>query len=225
MARGVQLDLIARRRRHGDLRGRQRLPERPRRAPARGGWRAAAFNWPAWSGAGAAARDAALLEKMAAEARFSIISPDEGRALLRDELARGIPSATVFLIGEPEAGFLAPRLVSPWPLLDEVTRIDRDTLVARRTFSVARDPWLAEHRVDGDPVVPGTFELEMAAEAACALDGARAVRAFEDIRFDLFVKLFGDRPTVVEVRAQRRPDGASRPSSPPTCTTAGAAPW
>jgi NAD(P)-dependent dehydrogenase (short-subunit alcohol dehydrogenase family) len=172
------------------------------------GWRAVAFNWPAWSGAGAAARDTALLEKMAAEQRFSVITPDEGRALLCDELARGMPSATVFLVGQPEEGFLARRFVSAWPLLDEVTRIDRNTLVARRTFSLKRDPWLGEHRVDGDPVLPGTFELEMAAEAACALDGARNVHAFEDIRFDLFVKLFGERPTVVDARAQRRPDGA-----------------
>lgn len=172
------------------------------------GWRAVAFNWPAWSGAGAAARDAALLDKMAAEGRFSLISPDEGRALLRDELSRGMPSATVFLIGDPEAASLAHRFVSPWPLLDVITRPDANTLVARRTFSLARDPWLGEHRVDGDPVVPGTFELEMAAEAACALDGASSVRAFEDVRFELFVKLFGDRSTAVEVRAARRADGA-----------------
>jgi acyl transferase domain-containing protein len=130
----------------------------------------------------------------------------------------------VFLVGQPEEGFLARRFVSAWPLLDEVTRIDRNTLVARRTFSLKRDPWLGEHRVDGDPVLPGTFELEMAAEAACALDGAPQrprVRRYP---------LRSLRETVrraTDGGGRAGPNAAltapSKSSSPPTCLTAAGA--
>lgn len=166
-----------------------------------------AINWPAWSGAGAAARDSALMSKMEEEGRFSVINPQEGQRLLVDELARGAVAPVLYLLGTPEQGFLSHRLpastpkVRTWPLLDEYRSSKPYELQGRRDFSVARDPWLKHHCVDGNPVVPGTFLLEMAAEAALACSPGVVV-GFENIRFELFVKLFGERPASLDIRVE-----------------------
>ncbi|MFE9664894.1 SDR family NAD(P)-dependent oxidoreductase, partial [Streptomyces sp. NPDC005955] len=60
-------------------------------------------------------------------------------------------------------------------LLDTaVTLADRDAQALTGTLSTLTHPWLADHRIDGHTVLPGTALVELAAHIA-ALDGAATV--------------------------------------------------
>jgi NAD(P)-dependent dehydrogenase (short-subunit alcohol dehydrogenase family) len=66
---------------------------------------------------------------------------------------------------------------------------DGRTLVHERTLDHENDSYLSEHLVNGRPTLPGTFGLQIGAEAAHELVADRVPVAFESIVFDRFVRL------------------------------------
>ncbi|MEU6642086.1 hypothetical protein ABZ863_06005 [Saccharomonospora sp. NPDC046836] len=63
------------------------------------------------------------------------------------------------------------------------------------------DPVLRDHTVDGLPTLPGTFALEIAAEAATVLVPGTRARAFHDTKFEAFIHARTDHPSSYTVRA------------------------
>ncbi|WP_405797913.1 SDR family oxidoreductase [Streptomyces sp. NBC_01506] len=57
-------------------------------------------------------------------------------------------------------------------------------------FDLATDAYLEHHTVRGEPTLPGTFVTEMAAEAARHLAPDQHVIAFEDLRFEHFLRVY-----------------------------------
>jgi len=88
----------------------------------------------------------------------------------------------------PEPGFpFLRRLVSRGAMAAQwECRFDRET-----------DRWLSWHEVDAKPTVPGTFMLEMAAEAARSLRPGRMVTGFRNASFDAFIRPFTGRTQMV----------------------------
>jgi 3-oxoacyl-(acyl-carrier-protein) synthase/NAD(P)-dependent dehydrogenase (short-subunit alcohol dehydrogenase family) len=155
------------------------------------------INWPAWGRTGATARYRALMSRMAHEKRVSVIEPDEGQALFFEELERGFPTPVVYLVGSPERRSLQNRFTDEtkggdrvYPILGEYVRLGPGALRGRATFSLRQHPWLQTHLVEGDPVVPGTCLLELAAEATLATGTGGVVVGFDDARFERYVKVF-----------------------------------
>ncbi|MEV7616543.1 SDR family NAD(P)-dependent oxidoreductase [Streptomyces sp. NPDC089799] len=71
------------------------------------------------------------------------------------------------------------------------------------------DPWIAHHTVKGLPVVPGTFALEIAAEAALTLAPQLHVVGFRDLRcHSALTVLPGHPPLVIRTRAHLLPEAA-----------------
>ncbi|MGH4034168.1 SDR family oxidoreductase [Actinomycetota bacterium Odt1-20B] len=92
--------------------------------------------------------------------------------------------------------------------------LDRDT-----------DGYLWHHTVDGKPTLPGTFLLEIAAEAACHLLPGRVVRALLDSDFTAFVRPFtGSHPRHLLVRAEQLRGGPSRHGGDTVLVTIDSAP-
>ncbi|MET7985052.1 SDR family oxidoreductase [Streptomyces sp. NPDC005281] len=73
--------------------------------------------------------------------------------------------------------------------LRETLSSDADSAVFACAFDLSADDYLAHHTVRGVPTLPGTFVVEIAAEAARHLaPGLRPV-AFEDLRFAHFLRV------------------------------------
>jgi NAD(P)-dependent dehydrogenase (short-subunit alcohol dehydrogenase family)/3-hydroxymyristoyl/3-hydroxydecanoyl-(acyl carrier protein) dehydratase len=70
------------------------------------------------------------------------------------------------------------------------------------------DPHLFDHLVSGKPTVPGTFILDIAAQAAEALLPGTFASGFRDARFDTFIRPFNRRepsPLRIKARLAHRP--------------------
>jgi hypothetical protein len=77
--------------------------------------------------------------------------------------------------------------------------------VERLTLGLSTHPWLAEAaRFDGDPVLPGSFQLELAASAVLRRNPAARVVAVEGVRFERLLRLRPDRAHEVSLALERR---------------------
>ncbi|ACL67359.1 Beta-ketoacyl synthase [Anaeromyxobacter dehalogenans 2CP-1] len=141
------------------------------------------IDWPAWREIGWAASNpdiAAGLDAMG----VTSISPEEGRYWFVSELRSGDAPETLLasermLHAWPFLGASAdgarpvallddggvPLVRSASPLVDAAEPRPGGGLVARARLR-ADAPFLAQHRVDGRPILPGAFALELLAEAA-----------------------------------------------------------
>ncbi|MEV2250782.1 SDR family oxidoreductase [Streptomyces sp. NPDC050147] len=121
-----------------------------------------------------------------------------------------------YLTEDPSAaapGFFLRRVVGSTPTSAEFEcRFDLDT-----------DGYLEHHTVRGEPTLPGTFVTEMAAEAARHLVPHQHVVAFEDLRFEHFLRVYRDLPTAPKrlyARIAATGDSATGDSATDGSTTA-----
>lgn len=107
----------------------------------------------------------------------------------RDMLRRS-RQAYIELIGSTARCAAAPARSEPTSgYLDEVVERTADTLTATRTFDLRRDGYLEHHLVNGHPTLPGMLIVEMAAQAAAQVVPRRVPVAFEDVRFERFLRV------------------------------------
>ncbi|HAF96652.1 MAG TPA: hypothetical protein DCG50_11495 [Elusimicrobia bacterium] len=74
------------------------------------------------------------------------------------------------------------------------------SLAATTKFSLERDPYLADHSINGTPYVPGVMGLETFAEAASAVSGA-APQALKNVHFTVPIKLLREKPVEIIIKA------------------------
>lgn len=106
-------------------------------------------------------------------------------------------------------GFLAAGAAGASPpqrvgcMLDRRIAGTRSEAEYERCFDLDRDAYLAEHVVLGHPTLPGTFVIEIAAEAAMDLVPGRVPVAFEDITLSSFLRVYDSgRPVRKRITAQ-----------------------
>jgi acyl transferase domain-containing protein/NAD(P)-dependent dehydrogenase (short-subunit alcohol dehydrogenase family) len=180
--------------------------------PARAGRRArpvhcVTVDWPAWRQVGWAAANADVAAGLDA-AGVTSISPHEGRWWFLSELLHGT-SPEVLLVSErmlhawpflgvgadgARPGALtddrgAPLVAGAFPLVDAVVERGPERLVAVRRLDAEADPVLVQHRVDGRPILPGAFALEMLAEAAALARPGEALAEVSGFRMEAPVAL------------------------------------
>ena len=171
--------------------------------------RCVTIDWTAWTEVGAAAdpRTAARLH----EAGVEPIAPAEGRSWFVDELLHGAHADhEVVICSERQAQrwpFVAhvrddagspptevddrgqPLVVSDWPLCDTVLAPSAGCIIVERSFDVRRDRFFAHHQLDGTPILPGAFAVELLAEAARLLVPGLDVRQVRGFAIDTPLKL------------------------------------
>lgn len=76
-----------------------------------------------------------------------------------------------------------------------IIHFPRTELIVDADLSIASDPWLADHVVDGNAVVPGVLLMEAMAQVANALSG-KAVSSFENMHFERAVVAPDDKVTL-----------------------------
>ncbi|KFE69525.1 beta-ketoacyl synthase N-terminal-like domain-containing protein [Hyalangium minutum] len=113
-------------------------------------------------------------------------------------------------LGRQEAEALSP---SAFPMVGTVVERTADSLTAVRELSLETDPYLREHRVNGVGVLPGTFGMEMMAEAALLLRPGLHVEGLEDVRYHQAAKVWeGKRSRLIATARAGQADAAGRVS-------------
>ena len=74
-------------------------------------------------------------------------------------------------------------------------------LIAQKHLSEEIDPWIKDHSIEGIPVLPGVMGTEMMAEAAIALMGTQEIGLIRDISFNIPVKLYRQKETLLTIEA------------------------
>ena len=147
---------------------------------------------------------------------LDFLYPEEGMNALADELVYG-KAPEIVLSGSlgkldwdkqlrfdpsfPDAG------ASEFHFLERaVQSVKGLELEAAKEFSVEKDPYLADHSINGTPYVPGVMGIETFAEAAAAVSG-ESPRVLKDLRFTVPIKLLRGRPVEALVRANAQRGG------------------
>jgi NAD(P)-dependent dehydrogenase (short-subunit alcohol dehydrogenase family) len=181
------------------------------------GRREFAIGWNLWSDVGLGA--APLMKSfLANRVRYTRMPTSEGIYHFLHELDQRSHDPWSVFMGEAEIdhlGFVpAPRPdrgtlqaersipASDRPYyLDATLSRDDGHRAFERVFSVERDPYLGHHLVNGAPTLPGTFAVEIAAEAASELVPDHVPVRFEKIVFSSFLRVSPGRPVRKKVLA------------------------
>jgi enediyne polyketide synthase len=159
------------------------LAERAERmADGISGCRAMHVDWPAWSGSGLGQRDS-LVEGLTRSGATAIGVPEGSRLLLKILATPGLPRRVAVhgRVGVPAPAALAAATSPGGRFLENVqVHYPGVELVCEARLTLRADPYLADYRVDGMPVLPAVMALEAMAEAAAALAG-RPLRRITDV--------------------------------------------
>ncbi|MFQ5571299.1 MAG: SDR family NAD(P)-dependent oxidoreductase, partial [Rhodothermales bacterium] len=168
-----------------------------------------AIEWSVWSDVGMGARLGSL-DALTAQGVIPI-PPEKGIALLRDLLSRSLPDTAVVVTGrfgnpptlkieQPELPFLRfleqPRIYYPGV-----------ELVAEAHLSIDTDPYLDDHVLQGERLLPAVIGLEAMAQAAMGLTGEARIPTFEDVSFNRPIVVPNDEGITLRVTALVRAPG------------------
>ena len=147
--------------------------------------RCLAVEWTVWAGAGMGAR----LGRTDVLARQGItpIPPDEGTRVLGQLLGHSLPSVSVVVTGRfgdlPTLKIERPE-VPFWRFLEQPrVHYPGVELVVDVDLSASTDPYLNDHRFQGQRLLPAVMGLEAMAQAAMALADSTEPPVFEDVNF------------------------------------------
>jgi enediyne polyketide synthase len=149
------------------------------------GCRAVHVDWPAWSGPGLGQRDS-LVEGLARSGATAIGVREGSRLLLKALATPGLPGRVAVhgRVGVPAPAAMAAAKPLSGRFLESVrVHYPGIELVCEARLTLQTDPYLADHRIDGMPVLPAAMALEAMAEAAAALAG-QPLRHLTDVSMD-----------------------------------------
>lgn len=168
------------------------------------------LEWSVWGGVGMG-QSLGSLEALARRG-ITAIPIDRGVEMLLRLLAAPLDDTSMVVAGRlgtlptlrfdelelPLLRFLEhPRVVVPGVELVVDAEVSADT-----------DPYLIDHEVDGERLVPAVLGLEAMAQTARALTGSRQTPRFEDVRFDRPIAIGDGGRQTIRIAALLRLDGA-----------------
>jgi acyl transferase domain-containing protein/NAD(P)H-dependent flavin oxidoreductase YrpB (nitropropane dioxygenase family)/NAD(P)-dependent dehydrogenase (short-subunit alcohol dehydrogenase family) len=166
--------------------------------------RVVAVNWGPWLTAGMVTPE---VRRQFAERGVELIPVDVGTRLLEEELRLGRKGEAEVVIG----GLREPATDAPLPPLLAVagvlTHLPGGGAEASRTLDPLQDLYLADHRLDGNPVFPFAGAMELMAETAAAARPRLHVTELRDIRLLRGITVDGA-PPAVRVAAVPAGEGA-----------------
>jgi enediyne polyketide synthase len=170
---------------------------------------AVCIEWSVWSGAGMGER----LGRVDTLRRAGVtpIPADTGTAILHEILSAPPKDHSVIVAGRfgmpPTAQFVSSDL----PLLRFLEKPQVHylgvELVVDSQVSVETDPYLDDHRLDGDRLFPAVMGLEAMAQAVSALVDFERTPAFEDINFNQPIIIPETDPATLRIVVQVNTDG------------------
>ncbi|MGK4584704.1 type I polyketide synthase [Kitasatospora sp. HPMI-4] len=171
--------------------------------------RAIALEWSVWSGAGMGER-LGVVEALIREG-ITPISTEDGIQVLREVLAD--PSAGPVLVVSGRVGGL-PTLTTvhrELPLTRFVERVvvhhPDIELITEAELTEGSDPYLTDHRLQGDLLFPAVLGMEAMAQVAAAVSGHQGPPLLEDVEFRRPVVVRPGGSTTIRIAALVRAPG------------------
>jgi acyl transferase domain-containing protein/NAD(P)-dependent dehydrogenase (short-subunit alcohol dehydrogenase family)/phosphopantetheinyl transferase len=151
-------------------------------------------DWTAWDDVGMAVRGG--MRNLLTDRGVELLPADAGAALLVSLVAGHVTGEVVVAgkLGDFESG-------PTHPLLDTI-EVGDGKARGIRAMSRATDPWVADHAIEGVPVLPGVVGLECMAATASTLMPDRVYRGARNVRFAAPMKIHREAPTTLVVEAQ-----------------------
>ncbi|BCJ62505.1 type I polyketide synthase [Micromonospora endophytica] len=173
------------------------------------GCRTLCVEWSVWSGVGMGER-LSVVERLL-HSGVTPIPPDQGLAMLRQLLTTADTPPVVVVAGRTE-GLDTLRLDRPeLPLLRFVERVlvhyPGVELVTEADLTPAKDPYLEDHRLDGNLLFPAVLGLEAMVQVAAAVRGDVGTPVLDGVEFARPIVVPQAGSTTVRVAALAR-DGA-----------------
>lgn len=167
-------------------------------ARTRPGCRAVCLEWSVWSGIGMGEK-LSVVESLSREG-ITPVSPDQGIGLLLRLVNDPDAPVVTVISGRTEGIETVRRDLPQLPLLrfigNPLIRYHGVELVTEVELNAGTDPYLADHLLDGNLLLPAVIGMEAMAQVASAATGWAGVPVFEGVEFL--------RPIVVQ------PDGTTR---------------
>lgn len=128
------------------------------------------------------------------------ITAKEGKEIFLATLSAAPPPAVTVLLGEGERSFYKVEAAAP----PAAERRSEAAGLHKEQWKLSLDshPYLAAHRVRGKPMLPGTFELELAARTAQSHFPALHLLGFQRCRFTRFVPLRKGQDTLLRCESE-----------------------
>jgi enediyne polyketide synthase len=171
--------------------------------------RCLALEWSVWSGAGMGER----LGRVETLAQHGItpITVDEGVRIFCDLLRQPTPAVSLVVAGRfgepPTLKMFEPEL--PLRRFLERKRVFYPgvELIVDAELSLRADPYLADHVVQKQPLLPAVLGLEAMAQTAMALAGSADTPVFENVEFTRPVPVSDKAALTIRLAALRRENG------------------
>lgn len=171
--------------------------------------RSVAVEWSVWSGVGMGERLASV--DVLVRQGIVPITPERGVPLLHELLTRRLPAVAVVVTGRYREmpTFRFERHELPFLRFLERSEVFYPglELVAEAELSADNDPYLDDHRLQGERLLPAVIGLEAMAQAASALTDATLPPVFEEVSFDRPVVVPQGSPLKIRLAALVRAPG------------------
>ncbi|HEX6468234.1 MAG TPA: type I polyketide synthase [Streptosporangiaceae bacterium] len=165
--------------------------------------RAMCLEWSVWSGIGMGER-LAVAEGLARDG-ITPITPDQGVRMLRRLVADAAAPHTVVISGRTGGIDTVRRDAPELPLLryleKPLVRYHGVELVTEVELNAGTDPYLADHRLDGNLLFPAVMGMEAMAQVGCGVTGRTEVPVIEDAEFLRPIVVPPDGTTVIRIAA------------------------
>jgi NAD(P)-dependent dehydrogenase (short-subunit alcohol dehydrogenase family)/acyl carrier protein len=149
---------------------------------------------------------------------LDFVNPSSGMNVIIDELVHGKESEIILTstLGKLDwDGQLRPageNSFSPdsggsgqsekdYHFIEKTEKLEKEKkLLARKVFSIEKDPYLTDHAIENKPYVPGVMGIETFMESGCLLFGKR-VNSVKNVRFNLPIKLLRNKPVEILIKS------------------------
>jgi NAD(P)-dependent dehydrogenase (short-subunit alcohol dehydrogenase family) len=138
--------------------------------------RVVAINWGPWLTTGMVSEQ---VRRQFAERGVELIPAETGCRMLDEELRRGRKGEAEVVIGGAAGASPAHALLA---VNSALSRGPGGRLAVDRTFELEQDAYLADHRIDGRPIVPYAFATELMAEVAASANPELEVDELSGVR-------------------------------------------
>ena len=171
--------------------------------------RCLSVEWSVWSGVGMGARLGSVeaLEQQG----ITPIPPDAGIEILHRLLAQPLPATAIVVTGRfgepPTIDLDLPELPFLRFLEQPKVHYPGVELVMEAELSLGSDPYLNDHRFQGERVFPAVLGLEAMVQVVQALTGSNQLPRFEDVKFNRPIVVPADAPTTLRIAALAQPSG------------------
>lgn len=148
--------------------------------------RCIAVEWSIWSGVGMGARLGGI--DMLVRQGIIPVPPDKGCSMLRQLLSQSLPAVSVVVMGRFRA---MPTFKIAQPELALLRFLERPRvyypnveLVVDVELSTDTDPYLNDHQIQGEMLLPAVIGLEAMAQVATGLVGATKLTSLQEVNFN-----------------------------------------